>query len=517
MLERFDSRKSHRRRSASSTHQQYGSIDPTISHQHAHIAAAYAFALAQKREGTDQGCSVVGPRKNTSKADTSLQSQNLASEHQDVACPSEQVIRRQQSIRFAGPNAIPRNKPLARGANRHSVAAKENTSSLRQSTCSEIYVPEARCSPSRSTSGKATSRQEPHQGYPSTLDAYNVYYTPEDDVASLPSSYRRVRRSRSMFISSRSHQIFSNFSVSGRHSTEPRRAIFHGRSRSTKSAKFRRDNCTSSISETRKNSAPIQTAQARHIYQFKQQPSAEQSDLLYNYHKQKQNRPFKKSLRRTKSFAHLVENAPHCDITVKGHSFREKARKISTTIRSKFRRVFARYKEDTATTEDQQSDIEDIYFEDFSQGVEIEPESCGNLPQQSPITASRAHSNSAPSSHEEPPAQQHRTSLSFLTSKSIDTSRVTSWTSTTSNKVTRQVSQEELTDSKQFLSTNRKTNHALPQTPICRPTTSTDRLSSPLSTPVNSARVYSALMRRLHGQASKEQYDMRGSINGETL
>ncbi|RFU32415.1 hypothetical protein B7463_g3947, partial [Scytalidium lignicola] len=425
---------------------------------------------------------------------------------QDDPCPPERGVRRQQSIRFAGPNAIPRRKSASTRTS-YPVMTKASFASLRQGTVSEIPVTAAYRSQSRSTSTRrAASRQGPSQEYLSALDSYDVYYTPEDDVASVPSSYRRVRKSKSMFMPTKKYIPFSSYSKLGRHSTEPGRVGFLSNSTATASEGSFGDGHVSLTPETQKrNTTAVQLARDQYLYQIEQQRLKEQPTVLHDYQNQRQNKPFRRSLRNTGSFGNAITNTSYIDITTKDHSFKEKARRVSATIRSRFHRVFARNKDNMITIQDQQAGTEEFCFGDFSQNADSEAAGDRDWPHQDPATVPRLGLHPT-LSYPEPSVQQQRSSMSIGIQRSDegnDTSRITSWTSTISNALVRQESPGE---GNRLSIHDEHSTQTSDLTPIHRPVTTTAQLSSPLSAPVDSARVYSALMKRLDRQIFNENY-----------
>ncbi|KAH6855036.1 hypothetical protein B0I37DRAFT_401893 [Chaetomium sp. MPI-CAGE-AT-0009] len=116
-----------------------------------------------------------------------------------------QDLRRRQSVRFMGPcstQSANRGTHASRNSkdmNRDSEDTREGREIDSQHT-NEDQNPKAPIPPSRAPPPVPL----PHiaAGYLDALAAAEEYYAPEDDIASAPSSYRRLHRSRSMFTDS---------------------------------------------------------------------------------------------------------------------------------------------------------------------------------------------------------------------------------------------------------------------------------------------------------------------------
>ncbi|RYP41409.1 hypothetical protein DL767_001047 [Monosporascus sp. MG133] len=113
-------------------------------------------------------------------------------------CINEQPeLRRQQSVRFIRPRPPPMTKASTatgdvtptRGIGPGSAHTTETT----------VY---SRFKSSPFASGMASAAKGTAGDYINALITSEEYYTPEDDIASVPSSYRRIPKSRSMYTSS---------------------------------------------------------------------------------------------------------------------------------------------------------------------------------------------------------------------------------------------------------------------------------------------------------------------------
>lgn len=124
-------------------------------------------------------------------------------------------LRRRQSVRFIGPCS-------SRGMESHGVETSSTHSPNSPQQFKVVSIP--RREPPPIPLPGITS------DYLVALAAEEEYYTPEDNIASAPSSYRRLRKSRSMFntdsgIGARGRQAANTTSLNGRGSPGPRTGL----------------------------------------------------------------------------------------------------------------------------------------------------------------------------------------------------------------------------------------------------------------------------------------------------
>ncbi|KAK3363440.1 hypothetical protein B0T25DRAFT_527455 [Lasiosphaeria hispida] len=202
-----------RRKSTSSVHSVHlEHIDPALAQRDAQIAASQAFTRAQSRAKLDMP--LFPPTPDSSPRRRQIDRSNLSRDdrNENVNAPeSSKGIHRRQSVRFMGPFSVQGKSCQDGGAN-----TKHNTQDIGQ----DPTQPEDRgaiCNPQNYTRDRLNVHppKRPYRppppppiplpgiaaGYIHALAAGDEYYTPEDDIASAPSSYRRLRRSRSMFAS----------------------------------------------------------------------------------------------------------------------------------------------------------------------------------------------------------------------------------------------------------------------------------------------------------------------------
>ena len=193
-----------RRKSTPSAHGvQLEYIDPTMAHRDAHIAACQAYTRAQN--STARAGMLLFPP--TLVASPRRQQTSRDSPARDKQQGDGQDLRWRQSVRFIGSCSVQRRTvayttrdgtdpdPDPARVEDDSSGNSEQCVVLGQNRgCALLQPP--RCPnegpPPLHLSGLAA-------GYIDALTAGDDYYTPEDDIASIPSSYRRIRRSRSLF------------------------------------------------------------------------------------------------------------------------------------------------------------------------------------------------------------------------------------------------------------------------------------------------------------------------------
>ncbi|KAK0628602.1 hypothetical protein B0T17DRAFT_632243 [Bombardia bombarda] len=204
-----------RRKSTSSTHGVHlEHIDPTLAQRDAQIAACQAYARAQDRAKAEMPLFPLTP--DSSPRRRQANSSSLTHDRNETPRrrrENSQDLHRRQSVRFMGPCSIQGRTPRGRGTNSNSndrdtspghtrVHEDYDTISLHDYTLG-------------SSDGHSLAQQPRHPyrapppiplpglaaDYLSSLVSGDEHYTPEDDLASAPSSYRRLRTSRSMVTS----------------------------------------------------------------------------------------------------------------------------------------------------------------------------------------------------------------------------------------------------------------------------------------------------------------------------
>ena len=342
MLRGRSSSRLNRRKSTSSVYSKYEPIDPEVARRHARAAARLAFDRGQARMSQTDVSSSGSFAKNIS--DLQQESRHHA--------PVAQSVRRQQSVRFAGARASRRTDPLP-----HTRSAPVEMD-VAMAMTTNAPVPAAYRPPSRTSSiGKGSISKASNKHLLMVNNAFDEHYTREDDVASTPSSYRRIRRSKSMLSPSKAPSVFYTNGTPGSNvPSMPRKKSFmsmHRRSqdentgsvlRTPKSMSFLRGRSEMERRiSTERNDAAVQMARDKFFTQSSQQRLREQPSFLFRARAQRQERSFRKSVRSssgTQGYGAPISSSipePANESTIK-----EAARKASKSLRSRLKRVFGR-------------------------------------------------------------------------------------------------------------------------------------------------------------------------------
>jgi hypothetical protein len=470
----------------------------------------------------------------------------------NIVNADDRTIKRQHSVRFVGPNAVQRRQSIGTRATQAPVPLKASSSTLRpMAITTTAPVPAAYRPPSRSSSiGKASIGKATADSFATALTAYDEYYAREDDVASTPSSYRRIRRSKSMFSPLQAPDVFytngtpdrpdssyigrqNSLSASRTPQTLPSQAPL----RAPKSMSFLRggrDHMTSVLRE--RNDVAVQMARDRFFHQAAQQRLREQPSFLFRSRTLKQEKPFRKSVRSSSSNSYGMpvasqnQNQPPKDSGLK-----DKARKVSRNLKSKLKRVFGFSKEEPVSIPNQQVDARETHVRKYCGDPNLTHGSFNNIPRPDEAALSRVASR-VPSLHVASSTQQLRSHTGSVKSTrsdySDDRSRVTSWNSTGVNTVTSQGARAQLEREQQRLSIiNEHGTHVSSSSfnrprlggqfsayPLLhRPSKSVGHLPAPAPGPVDSARVYSALMKRLDENSPKAKLEAARKASFESF
>ncbi|KAF7865270.1 hypothetical protein EAF04_006247 [Stromatinia cepivora] len=440
MLRRNSSSRPSRSKSTSSAYPKHDPVDPEESRMHAHAAAMYAFNRAQERNGTTYG-NMIGLSRNNS---TNQENQSRSSQQNSYTNLDNTGPKRQQSVRFAGPNAVKRRQSTGKRTESPALTHKPSTATLRPiAMTTNAPVPAAYRPPSRSSSiGKASIGKAPVRDYAAhnyvTNLAFDEYYTQEDDVASTPSSYRRIRKSKSMFspLSAPSNVFYSNGSPDRtNYSSAPRTQENDALLRAPKSMSFLRggrDYFKSSTSSERNDDA-VQMARDRFFAQATQQRLREQPSFLFRSKAQRQEKPFRKSVRSSSGNSAATFDSAE---SIREGGLRAKARKVSQGLKSKLRKVFGRSKEEPVVIPNQQVEAIETHVRAYAGQLSPDHESFLDIPR--PDEAAFAHvAARVPSLRAIASSQRLRSQSgsirSFRSDNSDEKSRVTSWTNSTAN------------------------------------------------------------------------------------
>jgi len=533
-----------RRKSTSSVQNKHESIDPDLARHQAHTAATLAFARARERKSADIGHSGgVVSRSNNS---------NVKQAGRYVSAPQTNTtdnverppIRRQHSVRFVGPTGIQRSQSLGTRATQNPVQKKLSNATLRPiAITTSAPVPAAYRPPNRSSSiGKASMRGGPVDHYV-TGDAFDEYYTREDDVASTPSSYRRIRRSKSMFSPLKAPSVFytngtpdrpensyirnqTATSYSQTPSTQPK----HTTLRAPKSMSFLRGRRDQTQSD--RNDTAVQLARDRFFRDAEQQRLREQPSFLFRAKAQKQEKPFRKTVRTssTNSYGLPIASSNQAMLP-KEHGLKDAARKASKTIRNKLKKVFGRTsKDEPITIPDQQVNARETHVRQYNGDVKTVEGAFDDIPHPDEGSLSRVASR-VPVIHTATSNQQLRSNAGSIRSfESDEKSRVTSWTSVGANTVAGPSTKAQLErEQHQRLSIINEVGSHVPSSSFTRSRLANQFSAYPIihqpsksaghnpAPTVDSARVYSALMKRLDENRPKARPEASHKLSVESF
>ncbi|KAH6980915.1 hypothetical protein BKA56DRAFT_685921 [Ilyonectria sp. MPI-CAGE-AT-0026] len=175
-------------------------IDPVAAERDAHIAAVLSYHRAQSRRSHEMASIPRDPASfYLDRSDGARSSTGQGLERNDSTrsrgdgSVSASGVRRQQSVRFAGPTARPRRTLASRATENPGTSDVDNSS---------LHVLGNVDNRPASTMSYSRRKPDPHaltRRYLDSLQAPDQCYAPEDDTDSVPSSFRRLRKSKSMF------------------------------------------------------------------------------------------------------------------------------------------------------------------------------------------------------------------------------------------------------------------------------------------------------------------------------
>ncbi|KFZ01231.1 hypothetical protein V500_00850 [Pseudogymnoascus sp. VKM F-4518 (FW-2643)] len=517
MLRRGQSNRITRRKSAASIHSQ-PHINPETSRQQAYAAATYAFARAQERSSGDMGSGGAVAVRNTANP----REENIHPRTDNGT--NGGVLKHRQSVRFAGPLAAPRPALGTRTIQQNTVKNKLSTGSLRpQASTGDAPVPAAYRHQSRSSSlEKASFKQVGPESYATTLAAYDEYYTREDDAVTTPSSYRKIRRSKSMLHPTRTQgALFSNGTPESSIAGQRNNGLFRSKSnvalRAPKSMSFLQGGRSRSAQNPEYDTA-VQVARDKFLHQVEQQRLREQPSFLFRSSKARRE---EKSLRRsfrtyssTNSYGMPIASENQTSHQGWDDILKNRARQASKSFKNKLKGLFRRSNggDGGAAIPDQEVQAQKSHITDYE--IQIGPPTAlGSAYEESPPGRATLSSVSArqPSLRMVPSSHQLRSiagSMQSLTSEASSRSRVVSWTNTDTTANSRYAAAERERERLSVINENgtHKASLSFSRQPLknqyspypdFNPPGSTHGHPPPFVGQVNSARVYSALMRRL--------------------
>lgn len=536
-------------------------INVAVAQRDARVAAVEAFARGQDRLSAEMA--LFPPQPSSARKDNSSPtrpSRNNSTASQYHSGYDDHGLCRRHSVRFVGPGsglnsrasrismhtAAPGRPEIPE---RRSIYRSQSTQNVAQRPHSDLRNTENIQLPDRASSvGKTVETHEPRlsRAYLLSLAPDHGKYTPEDDVASMPSSYRRVRKARSMYTPRNSMR--NGIDDSAR--VAPKSSATEKTQNSTSAASFSRysflsrkqNNTEPAISELR---APRSMSFLRHKRErldtsiIAQDSITGSSPVLDSHETSVRSRLLPKPSRffglkgkvtdmdspgNSKSSSPtgvLPASATGASLTLslsRHGSIKSKARKVSSSFKSRFKSLFINKSEDDTKFPAQQNEARKTHVSEMYDDNPWTNATVGIGHERERSSLSRV-STRLPSLHAVPSNERlhsRRGSIGSFGGEtrrvSDDKSRVTSWASTETNTVIAHDTQESMDEwDKQRLSIINEHGFHVPSPSLgCQqlglqtitsqeelaPSTTLDRL--PPGATVDSQRVYSALMKRMN-------------------
>ena len=526
-------------------------IDPALAQRDAQIAALQAYVQAQKRSKAEMP--LFPPTPDTSPRRHGAGGSGLTKGESVTPRPgprNSKELSRQQSVRFMGPCSVP-------GKTLGDLGAKESNNSRKigSGPARPRDDPDTWSFQSSIREGNDCTGQEPQEpcrppppvslpgiaaDYLTAMAAEDEYYTPEDDIASAPSSYRRLRRSRSMFSSHRhgdkrtQEGSLTPVSVRPPHPSSIRK-MANSDPRDTKASQSSPSLRAPKSMSFLKNRSTIRSGSARHTEDDKDARHAEPSHIseddshisdrdalraasktssLFGSRRQRNETGMRKSLRSGGSAdgGGLFSASPRAPLD-KDERFTTKARKASRSLKTKLKNFFSLSKSEDGPAalpiqhiEAQRTHVSEGFGSIRSSSVE-------NVAQDSEDWKAIHHVPSkVPSLHAAPShlIRSNKGSLESLASererKVSDDKSLTSWTNSGPSTLTSQEQQQWREWERQRLSIIKEIGAHAPSPSIRRQALESDlfrRAEDPhghemAPRHVDSQRIYSALMKRIH-------------------
>lgn len=549
-------------------------IDAAVAQRDAQTAAMEAFSRAQGRQSAGRALFPPQPtsanKENTSptglpRADSTT---SLRSGHR------RQELERRHSVRFVGPESglqtrasrismrtaapesprIPARRPIHRSQSTQSISYMPR-SVLRNSE--NLPLPDRTSSVGKTIATPEAVKIRLSQACLQALSPDYEKYTPEDDIASMPSSYRRVRKTRSMLTTRASiRESIDGNAVGTQRSLPHNTGTMVQNKQATPGSLFprysfmkRRDNNT--IPSTPKLRAPksmsfLKSRRDRPDRQSSDQIPNEDASPIFGAHETsfrsrvlpkppklfgskwgEHQRELPRTLRGSSVNTELPASGTAASLgRSRSGSFKDRARKVSTSLRSRFKSLFTNKSEEEAKLPAQQIEAQRTHVsvvDDENPWVFAGPDH-DHCRERSSLSRVSTH---IPSLHAIPSHERlHSRKGSIDSCKSAagqasdERSRVTSWASTDTNTVIAHRPQEATEEwEKQRLSII--TEHGIqnpPSSSDCpviglQTILSQEELAStvlqrlPAGATVDSQRVYSALMKKM-----KETQQLAGIV-----
>lgn len=313
--------------------------DTETTHQQAVTAANLAFERANER---------AMAKKHSDGQDTTPAA-NLG---------GEPKLGRRQSVRFTGPKAVPsRNGSITRReASGYRTSQQPHESQLD----SQSFNIEA----SMSSTEKAIAAL-----------AQPVGEFGESDIASVPSSYRRLRKAKSMFSPGKAPSAVFSDGVPNSRRHFHRQSLqssdaYHEDTRLRKSYSFLRgvtDRISTSNRQYVTTDAAVQLARDQYLRQLEQQRLKEQPSFLGLGDRRKSQKAFRRTVRTssTNSYGSAIASPLASVEPPTTRDLGHRARSLSQTIKKKIKRVFKRSSDTDSTIPVQQIKASHPHYGDY--------------------------------------------------------------------------------------------------------------------------------------------------------
>ncbi|KAI0597280.1 hypothetical protein F4775DRAFT_602871 [Biscogniauxia sp. FL1348] len=511
-----------RRKSTSSTKSvQLEYILPETAERDAQVAASQAFSRAKERSSTD-AILWPPPRSGDFNRPTPEKHKN------------EAPVHREQSVRFIRP----RSSQLACG-----YSPIEDQTPTRKPGTMKLKVAgngtESRPGSSASAAGMVSAAKGAAGDYINALITGEEYYTPEDNVASEPSSYRRIRKSRSMFTSSERSRI-SGYQTDSQVSTTVSNAsipkadenIPPAGLKAPKSMSFLRGRQDQTLQFSDDDGGiPIMSPTKDLVRSTNNRGNflKSQSSLLFRPKQSNPDKTFRKSMRDTSDSTISTTGK-----VSKEGSLRSKARKVSQNFKHKLKNFFALGKGDGDEDAFPPQQIEarkyhnaDLESQEYDPNEDIQLEVPTDECALSRVTSGVPYLHAVPSCQQLRSRQGSVESLRSERKASDERSRVTSWTNSDTNTLNTMGSNRGEWE-RQRLSVIKENGMHISSSSAIKPTLSNpfsllNNSIIPLPPPVpprpgtvDSQRIYSALMKRLN-ETEQQNQELRRQKSADSL
>ena len=323
-------------------------IDPETAHQHAVVAASHAYEAAHGNGS---------PRKKA-------ESQKTGNTGEETG----QRLERRQSVRFTGPTAVP---------------LRQRSITRRQAPGSTSQRPKLQAAASFERRGPESLVQGPN-GFAAVSNPSEYV---ERRVSSTPSSYKKIRKTKSMFNPSKTPSLpflsGSSKNRGHRHSQSlEHRVSEDGRPESgiRRSLSFseQHDTSTDRSSKIAIQDAAVQLARDTYVRQLEQQRLKEKSSFMdfAKPRKTAKTKGFRRTVRTSSSNSYgsaVGSIGAQTQEPSKSDGLGHKARSVSTSLKNRLRRVFQKSNDAGGSIPKQQLDAGRPHFGDYmatSNGVQ---------------------------------------------------------------------------------------------------------------------------------------------------